>query len=111
MKQAGSVEPTILSSRQIDGESEAHYPNLTYLPACSVGSRVVLGDQSCVPTIGRSTRRTKSLLTLRVGSGEVCIDEIGVGEARLPMGPPPAGLAERAAKVMANLVAARQAAR
>ena len=36
---------------------------------------------------------------------------LGVGEARLPMGPPPAGLAERAAKVMANLVAARAAAR
>jgi hypothetical protein len=29
----------------------------------------------------------------------------------LPMGPPPVGLAERAAKVMANLVAARAAAR
>jgi len=28
----------------------------------------------------------------------------------LPMGPPPAGLAERAATVMANLVAARTAA-
>jgi 4-hydroxy-tetrahydrodipicolinate synthase len=36
---------------------------------------------------------------------------LNVGEARLPMGPPPAGLAERAAKVMANLVAARAAAR
>ncbi len=35
---------------------------------------------------------------------------LNVGEARLPMGPPPAGLAERAAKVMANLVAARVAA-
>jgi 4-hydroxy-tetrahydrodipicolinate synthase len=35
---------------------------------------------------------------------------LNVGEARLPMGPPPAGLAERAAKVMANLVAARAAA-
>ena len=35
---------------------------------------------------------------------------LDVGEARLPMGPPPAGLAERAAKVMANLVAARAAA-
>ena len=32
---------------------------------------------------------------------------LNVGEARLPMGPPPAGLAERAAIVMANLVAAR----
>jgi 4-hydroxy-tetrahydrodipicolinate synthase len=30
-----------------------------------------------------------------------------VGECRLPMGPAPAGLAERARKVMANLVAAR----
>ena len=36
---------------------------------------------------------------------------LNVGEARLPMGPPPAGLAERAAKVMANLFAARAAAR
>lgn len=36
---------------------------------------------------------------------------LNVGEARLPMGPPPAGLAERAAIVMANLVAARAAAR
>jgi 4-hydroxy-tetrahydrodipicolinate synthase len=36
---------------------------------------------------------------------------LNVGDARLPMGPPPAGLAERAAKVMANLVAARAAAR
>jgi 4-hydroxy-tetrahydrodipicolinate synthase len=36
---------------------------------------------------------------------------LNVGEARLPMGPPPAGLAERAAKVMANLVAARAEAR
>jgi len=35
---------------------------------------------------------------------------LDVGDARLPMGPPPAGLAERAAKVMANLVAARAAA-
>jgi 4-hydroxy-tetrahydrodipicolinate synthase len=34
---------------------------------------------------------------------------LGVGEARLPMGPPPPGLAERAATVMANLVAARAA--
>ncbi len=32
---------------------------------------------------------------------------LDVGEARLPMGPPPAGLAERAAQVMKNLVAAR----
>ncbi|MEY3575349.1 MAG: dihydrodipicolinate synthase [Actinomycetota bacterium] len=32
---------------------------------------------------------------------------LDVGEARLPMGPPPAGLAERAAHVMKNLVAAR----
>jgi 4-hydroxy-tetrahydrodipicolinate synthase len=30
-----------------------------------------------------------------------------VGDARLPMGPPPAGLAERAAQVMKNLAAAR----
>jgi 4-hydroxy-tetrahydrodipicolinate synthase len=36
---------------------------------------------------------------------------LNVGEARLPMGPPPAGLAERAAKVMGNLVAARAEAR
>lgn len=36
---------------------------------------------------------------------------LNVGEARLPMGPPPAGLAERAATVMANLVVARAAAR
>ncbi len=36
---------------------------------------------------------------------------LNVGEARLPMGPPPAGLAERAAIVMANLVAARVVAR
>ena len=36
---------------------------------------------------------------------------LNVGEARLPMGPPPAGLAERAAHVMENLVAARAAAR
>jgi 4-hydroxy-tetrahydrodipicolinate synthase len=36
---------------------------------------------------------------------------LDVGDARLPMGPPPAGLAERAAQVMANLVAARAAAR
>ena len=36
---------------------------------------------------------------------------LNVGDARLPMGPPPAGLVERAAAVMANLVAARQAAR
>ena len=36
---------------------------------------------------------------------------LNVGDARLPMGPPPAGLAERAAKVMANLVAARAEAR
>ena len=33
---------------------------------------------------------------------------LDVGEARLPMGPPPAGLAERAAQVMKNLVAARR---
>lgn len=33
-----------------------------------------------------------------------------VGEARLPMGPPPSGLAERAAKVFSNLQAARAAA-
>lgn len=32
---------------------------------------------------------------------------LGVGEARLPMGPPPAGLAERAAQVMQNLARAR----
>jgi 4-hydroxy-tetrahydrodipicolinate synthase len=32
-----------------------------------------------------------------------------VGEARLPMGPPPAGLEERAKKVLANLRAARAA--
>jgi len=30
-----------------------------------------------------------------------------VGECRLPMGPAPTGLAERARQVMANLVAAR----
>ena len=43
---------------------------------------------------------------------KVMMNHLGldVGEARLPMGPPPAGLAERAAKVMANLVAARAAA-
>jgi 4-hydroxy-tetrahydrodipicolinate synthase len=33
---------------------------------------------------------------------------LDVGDARLPMGPPPAGLAERAAQVMKNLVAARK---
>ncbi|MFZ9726467.1 MAG: 4-hydroxy-tetrahydrodipicolinate synthase [Ilumatobacteraceae bacterium] len=33
---------------------------------------------------------------------------LDVGDARLPMGPPPAGLAERAAQVMENLVAARK---
>lgn len=33
---------------------------------------------------------------------------LNVGEARLPMGPPPAGLAQRAAEVMTNLVAARR---
>ncbi|MGA0063967.1 MAG: 4-hydroxy-tetrahydrodipicolinate synthase [Ilumatobacteraceae bacterium] len=33
---------------------------------------------------------------------------LNVGEARLPMGPPPAGLEQRAAEVMANLVAARR---
>jgi 4-hydroxy-tetrahydrodipicolinate synthase len=32
---------------------------------------------------------------------------LDVGDARLPMGPPPAGLAERASQVMKNLVAAR----
>lgn len=32
---------------------------------------------------------------------------LNVGNARLPMGPPPAGLAERAAQVMKNLIAAR----
>jgi 4-hydroxy-tetrahydrodipicolinate synthase len=32
---------------------------------------------------------------------------LDVGDARLPMGPPPAGLAERAAQVMKSLVAAR----
>ena len=32
---------------------------------------------------------------------------LDVGDARLPMGPPPAGLTERAAQVMKNLVAAR----
>ncbi len=32
---------------------------------------------------------------------------LAVGDARLPMGPPPAGLAERAAHVMKNLVVAR----
>jgi len=39
----------------------------------------------------------------------VMLNHLGldVGDARLPMGPPPAGLAERAAQVMANLVAAR----
>jgi 4-hydroxy-tetrahydrodipicolinate synthase len=44
---------------------------------------------------------------------KVMMNHLGldVGEARLPMGPPPVGLAERAAKVMANLVAARAAAR
>jgi 4-hydroxy-tetrahydrodipicolinate synthase len=40
---------------------------------------------------------------------KVMMNHLGldVGDARLPMGPPPAGLAERAAQVMANLVAAR----
>ncbi|MFZ9308172.1 MAG: 4-hydroxy-tetrahydrodipicolinate synthase [Ilumatobacteraceae bacterium] len=33
---------------------------------------------------------------------------LDVGDARLPMGPPPAGLAERAAQVMKSLVAARK---
>jgi len=44
---------------------------------------------------------------------KVMMNHLGldVGDARLPMGPPPAGLAERAAQVMANLVAARAAAR
>jgi 4-hydroxy-tetrahydrodipicolinate synthase len=32
---------------------------------------------------------------------------LDVGDARLPMGPPPAGLTERAAQVMKNLAAAR----
>jgi 4-hydroxy-tetrahydrodipicolinate synthase len=36
---------------------------------------------------------------------------LDVGEARLPMGPPPAGLAERAQKVLDNLRAARSATR
>lgn len=36
---------------------------------------------------------------------------LDVGEARLPMGPPPAGLAERAQRVLDNLRAARSAAR
>ena len=36
---------------------------------------------------------------------------IPVGDARLPMGPPPAGLAERAERVWANLLAARAARR
>jgi len=42
---------------------------------------------------------------------KVMMNHLGldVGDARLPMGPPPVGLAERAAKVMANLVAARAA--
>ncbi|MEY3414394.1 MAG: hypothetical protein RJA79_1269, partial [Actinomycetota bacterium] len=35
---------------------------------------------------------------------------LSVGDARLPMGPPPSGLAERAAKVLSNLQAARAAA-
>ena len=35
---------------------------------------------------------------------------LSVGDARLPMGPPPNGLAERAAKVFGNLQAARAAA-
>ncbi len=40
---------------------------------------------------------------------KVMMNHLGldVGEARLPMGPPPAGLAERAVQVMKNLVAAR----
>ena len=40
---------------------------------------------------------------------KVMMNHLGldVGDARLPMGPPPAGLAERAAQVMKNLVAAR----
>lgn len=43
---------------------------------------------------------------------KVMMNHLGleVGEARLPMGPPPAGLAERAAQVMTNLAAARTAA-
>ena len=44
---------------------------------------------------------------------QVMMNHLGldVGEARLPMGPPPAGLAERAARVMENLIAARTASR
>jgi len=44
---------------------------------------------------------------------KVMMNHLGldVGEARLPMGPPPAGLAERAARVMENLIAARTASR
>ena len=40
---------------------------------------------------------------------KVMMNHLGldVGDARLPMGPPPAGLAERASQVMKNLVAAR----
>ena len=42
---------------------------------------------------------------------KVMMNHLGfnVGECRLPMGPPPAGLADRAAKVHANLLAARAA--
>ena len=43
---------------------------------------------------------------------KVMMNHLGldVGEARLPMGAPPSGLAERAAKVFSNLQAARTAA-
>ncbi|MFM8948039.1 MAG: 4-hydroxy-tetrahydrodipicolinate synthase, partial [Acidimicrobiaceae bacterium] len=43
---------------------------------------------------------------------KVMMNHLGldVGEARLPMGPPPNGLAERAEKVFSNLQAARAAA-
>jgi len=43
---------------------------------------------------------------------KVMMNHLGldVGEARLPMGPPPSGLAERAEKVFSNLQAARAAA-
>jgi 4-hydroxy-tetrahydrodipicolinate synthase len=42
---------------------------------------------------------------------KVMMNHLGleVGEARLPMGPPPAGLADRAAQVMKNLAATRAA--
>jgi len=44
---------------------------------------------------------------------KVMMNHLGldVGDARLPMGPPPSGLAERAAKVFGNLEAARAAAK